>query len=203
MNKALFKKALFILIIIFISLFAMYYYFFKLEFAPFNILFSILHRIFFGQIIPFYWWQDYQEHFGYIYGLSFPNPRHIFPFEYVQISKEVMKFAHPELAKLNIIGSMPTVFYADWWINFGLTVSLLSMLLLGFIMQAFEQVTLYLLSKRFSIILLAFYVYGILFFASYTSTSYVGIIVDEKIIIPGIIIGIVYLIGNFKKRYSI
>jgi len=187
-------------VITFISLFFMYYFFFKLEFAPFNIIFSIFHRLFIGQITPFYWWQMYQENFGFINGASLPNPRHIFPFEYIQISVEVMKYTHPELVKIGVVGSMPTAFFADWWINFGIFVSLLSMFILGFIMQIFEQLLISAMNHKFSVYLLSLYIYGILFFSHYAMSSYVGLLVDEKIVIPAIIFYGFYKLQNRRVQ---
>ena len=77
----------------------------------FKILSAPLHRIFIGQIRPFYYWQLFQEQNGYIYGTSFPNPAHIFPFEWRRIIVEIMNFAHPELEELGVVGSMCQLYF--------------------------------------------------------------------------------------------
>lgn len=114
-----------------IMLFLMYVFFMGMGEKDFlEIICAPLHRIFIGQISPFYYYQLFQEHYGYIYGTSFPNPAGIFPFEWRRITVEIMEFANPELVKLGIVGTMPTVFFADWFINFGPLMALFSMILL-------------------------------------------------------------------------
>ena len=110
-----------------------------------------------------------------------------------------MKFAHPELISKGV-GSMPTIFYAGWWINFGMFSALLSMIALGFIMQAFEQIILNIMTNRFSILLFSLYIYGILFFSKYAITSYIGILFDLEIVVPILLIYILNKYLNKERR---
>jgi hypothetical protein len=154
----------------------------------FEVLSAPLHRTFIGQISPFYWWQLFQEENGYIYGTSFPNTAHIFPFEYRKITVEVMNFAHPELAKLGIVGSMPTVFFADWFINFGPLMALFSMILFGFILQITDIVFITKLSLNKSVLISVLFVYMISYFGQFAGTSFIGIIFDTAWVFPLVIL---------------
>lgn len=165
-----------------------------------DIVSAILHRIFIGQIHPFWWWQLYQEQFGYLYGLSMPNPAHIFPFEHIRITVEVMKFAHPELLSLGVVGSMPTVYFAEWFINFGPIIALLSMILIGFFAQVLDAIILRRLSTKKTVLLSAIYLYLVEYFARFSGTGYSGIIIDQQWIIPALIVLALYFVKNSCLR---
>jgi hypothetical protein len=172
----------------------------------YDIISSIAHRIFVVQIIGTYWIQLFQEVNGYIYGTSFPNPAHIFPFEYRQIAVELQNFVHPELAKLGIVGSAPTVFFADWFINFGPLMALFSMILFGFIIQMVDVYFITNLIKYKSVLLSALFIFMINYFARFAGTSFVGIIIDTNWIIPVFIIIFIrimrQLVYNSLRRTS-
>lgn len=147
-------------------------------------LLAPFHRVFIGSISPFYWWQLYIEQYGLLEGLSLPNPRHFFDFEYIQISKVVMNFVHPELNSLGIVGSMPMVFWGDWFMNFGIIYIFISMLLFGFLIQSFDIFLIKLISSKKTVVLLSIYLYSLFHFKSYSVTSYFGIMFDTNIVIP-------------------
>jgi len=167
-----------------------------------EILSAPLHRVFIGQISPFYWWQLFQEQNGYLYGTSFPNPAHIFPFEYRRITVEVMEFAHPELVELGIVGSMPTVFFADWFINFGPLMALFSMVLLGFILQITDIYFISKLAKHKSLLLSVVFIYMINYFGRYAGTSFTGIIIDTGWIFPVFIILMIMVLRQMIKIFT-
>jgi oligosaccharide repeat unit polymerase len=159
------------------------------------------HRIFIGSISPVFWWQLYVEQHGYLHGLSLPNPKHIFDFKHIQITKEIMQFVHPELKEAGITGSMPTVFWADWFINFGKYAIFLSMILLGIIIQSVDILFVRLMQKRKNILLLSLFVYILFFFKKYIATSYFGIIFDTGIIIPiSFIFGLYYILQKVERK---
>lgn len=167
----------------------------------FEILSAPLHRIFIGQISPFYYWQLFQEQNGYIYGTSFPNPAHIFPFEWRRITVEIMEFAHPKLIELGITGSMPTVFFADWFINFGPFMALFSMILFGFILQIFDIVFISQLAKKKSLLLSVAFIYMINYFGKFAGTGYQGIIIDTNWILPMFIVFMIIILRQIIKIF--
>jgi oligosaccharide repeat unit polymerase len=84
-------------------------------------LIAFVSRAFAGSIEPAYHYlvmfPSYEE---FKYGRTFNNPGGILPFEPYSYTLEVSKYLSPELAENGIIGSMPTVFWGEAYINFGL-----------------------------------------------------------------------------------
>jgi len=143
---------------------------------------AITHRIFIGQVSPFYWYQVFVEQNGLLYGRSFPNPMGIFPFEYVPLTIEVSYFARPHLAKLGIVGSMPTVFFGDWMANFGFFAALFSMVLIGFITKAMDIILLRRIYRNDAIVYPTLYIFLAVYISKYVGTSFVAMVLDEKIL---------------------
>jgi oligosaccharide repeat unit polymerase len=145
--------------------------------APFN-------RIFIGQIWPFYFWQLYLESHGLLWGATFSNPGGLLPFKNIVITTEINSIVFPELAKLGIVGSMPTVFFADWLINFGRTAALFSMFFFGFIIQFIEIFFVNKLSKNKSLIFSGIYLFLIYYFSQFAGTTFTNLIFDIYLIVP-------------------
>jgi len=202
-NNVDIKKFLKIIFISSILLILMYMFFMgHKDNSILDILALIFHRVFIGSIIALYWIQLYQEQYGYIYGASFPNPAHIFPFEHINITVELQYFVHPELYDLGIVGSAPTVFIADWFINFGPLMALFSMILFGFIIQILDIYFITKLSKRKDILLSVLYIFLIYYFGRYAESSFIGILFDANLIIPSFMMIFIILIRNtlFKRK---
>jgi len=88
-------------------------------FSAFQLFFS---RVVTGQISPAYWYLEMFPHVhDYLWGSSFPNPAGLLPFEPFNLTVEISNWKNPELAKLGIIGSAPTVYWAELYANFGTT----------------------------------------------------------------------------------
>lgn len=82
--------------------------------------FGVLSRIFTGGISPAYFYvQMFPQHLDFLYGASFPNPGQVLPFAHFPLTKEMMQFIYPAQAQLGIVGSAPTVFWAEMYVNFG------------------------------------------------------------------------------------
>jgi hypothetical protein len=162
----------------------------------FEILAMPFERVFVGSIAPFYWWQLFQEKFGYLYGTSFPNPAGIFPFHWRRIEVEIMEFAKPELASLGIVGSKPTVFFANWFINFGPLMSMFSMILFGFIIQTIDIIMIRKLNKNKNIYLLSTLIVLIIYFGQFAETKFEGFIFSPNFYLP---IVFFYVMYNIKK----
>lgn len=86
--------------------------------VAFKALFS---RAFTGGIAPSYYYLEYfpQVH-DYLYGTSFPNPGGIFPFTPYALTVEVNNWKFPFLVEQGIVGSAPTIFWAESYANFGI-----------------------------------------------------------------------------------
>jgi hypothetical protein len=100
---------------------------------------SIASRLFTGGIVPAYWYIEifpkYQDFLG---GRTFPNPAGILPFEPYRLTVEVMNFKYPELAIKGIVGSAPTVFWGELYVNFGWLGLSTIPFLVGFLLYTFS-----------------------------------------------------------------
>ena len=82
---------------------------------------NVLSRAFTGSIQPVYHYLDFfPSHHDYLYGLGFPNPGGLLPYEPYPLTKELMLWRYPEQAELDVVGSMPTVYWGEMYANFGL-----------------------------------------------------------------------------------
>jgi len=80
----------------------------------------VIGRIFIGQILSAYFYLDlFPRHIDYLWGTSFPNPGGLLPFQSFRLTVEVSNFISPEQVAKGIVGSAPTVFWAEMYANFG------------------------------------------------------------------------------------
>lgn len=81
---------------------------------------SVFSRALSGSIQPVY---HYLEFFPYqhdwLYGASFPNPGGLFPFTPYNLTVEVMNFVVPDHLSTGIVGTMPAIYWAELYANFG------------------------------------------------------------------------------------
>jgi oligosaccharide repeat unit polymerase len=196
-----FKKVFLIFFLSYLSLLIMYVFFMgKGDVPVLSLMSAPFHRIFIGSITPFYWYQLFQENFGFLYGTAMPNPMDIFPFEHRKISVEVMQFANPSAFEAGRVGSMPVVFYGNIYMNFGVIISIFSMVVFGFIIQILDIIFSSKLSKNKDLILSALYIYLIYFFGKYATTSFTGIIVDTRLWFPLLIMLTIHSFKSYKKN---
>ncbi len=164
------------------------------------ILKIIFHRVFVSQIAPFYWYQDLQSSIGFLMGSTFPNPGGFLPFENFPITTKVYAHAYPQKVATGIVGSLPTAFFADWWINFGTIGAIFSMLLFGFILQFFDLLFKSYVTLKQSIIPISYYIYLMFFMSQYVGTSFVGILFDFELVLVTILALFLYFISIFKFK---
>lgn len=103
--------------ILFLVMFYMYFMGTDTIAIAFKALFS---RAFTGGVAPSYYYLEYFPHeHDYLYGTSFPNPGGIFPFTPYALTIEVNDWKFPLLKEQGIVGSAPTIFWAESYANFG------------------------------------------------------------------------------------
>ena len=104
---------------------------------------GIFSRAFTGQIMPAYLYLEYiPEVQDFLVGRSLPNPRNIFPFDHVELSKDVMAWFNPGQFKSNNIGSMPTIFWGEMYANFGLIGIIIPPFFVGIVLYIFDLIIL-------------------------------------------------------------
>jgi hypothetical protein len=100
---------------------------------------ALLSRIFTGGIAPAYHYLEiFPRNIEFIYGASLPNPGGVLPFESFNLTKEVMPIINPGLS-LEIVGSAPTVFWAEMYANFGFLGVLVAPFLVGVVIYAAQH----------------------------------------------------------------
>jgi oligosaccharide repeat unit polymerase len=199
------KKIVFLFSGIFTVLIFMYIIFMGMkDYQIIDILGAILHRIFIGQVHPLYWWQLYLEEHGSLGFSGMPNPGGIFPFHPVSSTVIIHQFAFPEVASKGIVGSMPTVFFAYWMLNFGYITAFFSMFFFGFILQFVEFLFSKVLRSSPSVFVISYYIVMIDFFLKFVADDYAGIFFDLNWILPLVICFFYYFIVVPKNKvYSV
>lgn len=142
---------------------------------------GILRRVFVGQITGTAWYYEYVERYGLLFGATLPNPAGIFPFEHHRITVEVMEMVFPDLVKLGIVGSMPTAFWGDGYINFGYPGAIICMLAWGIFLRTID---IYLQGKYASsgkVLMLVAYIFFVGFMKKYTGTSILGLYMETDL----------------------
>lgn len=176
----------------------MYYFFMGVDFQKNNDISGILLRIFVGQGVGVPWSMVWVEQYGYLEGLSLPNPAGMLPFAHCRYAVELMEMVFPDLIYKGIIGSMPTVFYGEIFANFGLCIAIVSMLAMGALLRSID---IYCQSNggEHMVINMVIYLFLIMEMRKYTGTSIMGIFLDTGLWIPIIILMLLGYVCSRKK----
>lgn len=182
----------------------MYIFFMNASGGFLKIVQGILGRTFLTQIIPFFWYFRYAESIGFLQGTSFPNPAGIFPFEHTRITVEVMNLYREEAGmESDVVGSMPTVFMADWYVNFGYLGVILSVLFFTVILVCLIIIFNKKLSRQNDVYTNAAFIIIIEHFAWYSGTSFTGILFDMDLIIPLCLLFVLKCLRNSHFLFKI
>ncbi len=83
---------------------------------------SLFSRAFTGGITPAsFYLEVFPAQKDFLLGQTFPNPGGILPFKPYRYTVELMNMRFPHLQEMGIVGSMPTAFWGEAYINFGWT----------------------------------------------------------------------------------
>ena len=162
-----------------------------------DLFLGAIHRLFVGQIAPFFWYLKYAEDFGFLYGLSLPNPGGVLPFEHFNLTVEMMNYALGDLGE--VVGTYPTIFLGEIYINFGVWCMFLGALFLGFFLGTIDIIFISLLNKNKNVFFATIYVFLMNYCTKFTSTGYLGIIVDLQLWLNLILIMMLYYFSNVKR----
>ena len=153
--SAAFVKVLFI---VFAVLVLSYGYFSEYEGNVFEIIFG---RTFVGQLMPSYW---YLEHFesSKLFGQSFPNYGGLLPHERYMITRELAQVVFPQAS---VAMTLPTVFWAEAYANFGWPGVVFSSVIIGMVLSLLNVFAAILKVDQIRI---AFLVWAMVHFRRYT-----------------------------------
>lgn len=146
---------------------------------------SVVSRAFSGSIAPAYFYLEYvPKYHDYYYGTTFPNFAGIFPYQPVRYTVDIMNWKFPELAAEGIVGSMPTVFWGESYLNFGP----IAIPIVAFVMGSFLAVVSYVISKiELTPLSLGLLVWVILDLKNLANSGFSGFLPDFYMIGVGIV----------------
>jgi hypothetical protein len=159
---------------------------------------SIVSRVFTGQMTAAYFYLDlFPRHIDYLWGASFPNPGGLLPFQSYHLTVEVASFMFPEIFADGIVGTAPTVFWAEMYANFGSIGIILPSFLVGIGLFAVSHI----LSKLpLSPAVSAATVSLAMHYGTLTGTSLSNYLFDIKLLS---IAAITFIVLLFRKRKSL
>ncbi|XLX42197.1 O-antigen polymerase [Ectopseudomonas mendocina] len=162
-------------------------------------LMSVFSRAFAGSISPAYFYLEYVPYVRDFYWFTtFPNPGGFLPYESARYTVEIMNWKFPENMEKGIVGSMPTVFWGEAYLNFGF----LGVPVVAFIMGCFVAVVSFLVSRlELNAISIAFAVWVMLHLKSLGVTGFSGFLCDFYMISIGVMVFIMLFVAlRFKLR---
>jgi hypothetical protein len=192
-----FKVLLFTGLFSFTGLILMYQFFMGMRGRSiFDITKAITSRAFTGQIAPAYFYLDiFPQKLEYLFGRSFPNPRGIFPWDTYSLSVEIMNYMHPDLAAKGIVGSAPTVFWAEMYANLGAGGIIISAIIVGVILYLIQYA---LFKIELNPITIAYTAWMILYFKDLSFTGLSSFVLDIDFMAVTFIVVILLVLNRFK-----
>lgn len=162
-------------------------------------LWSVISRAFSGSISPAYFYLEFfPEHQEYLLGRTFPNPGGLMPYEPYRYTIEVMNWVFPHLAESDVVGTAPTVFWAEAYANFGP----LGIPFVSFIVGCLVALVSYFVSKlEINPLTIGFLVWLILIFKDLSTTGFSGYFYNINIIsLSALVIGVLFVRGFIRVR---
>jgi hypothetical protein len=177
----------------FASLIIGYYLFMGVN-VPSEAIRAIFSRVTTAQIETAYHHISYVQQTGsHLMGQTFPNPMGLFPFEPINFTRELVVWVHGENPE-GIVGSYPSFFWAELYVNFGFVGIFFGGLIVGFYLGLLDYVF---KPNDKSPIKIAMFVWLILHFKDFAVTSFSQFIFDTHfLIVFGLFILTNYLLQN-------
>jgi oligosaccharide repeat unit polymerase len=182
------KLSAWIFLILFIILMVVYKIFMDFSFDS-SLILAITSRIFGVQIDSAYYYVEYfnMDH-SFLYGASFPNPGGLLPFTQFNLTQEIQNWKFPELLEFNILGSMPTIFWAEAYANYGYLGVVFVSVLIGSLLCFIDF---FAIKSSRNIIGLAFYIYLVFHYKNLAVTGISNFMVDINLIVVLIVFFII------------
>lgn len=187
------KKLLFLTSFILCMLVILYVVFMK--FSDFSSAFSaVISRSFSGSIQPAYHYLEiFPNYQDFLLGKSFPNPGGILPHEPYRLTREVMNWVFPNLIDEGIIGTMPTVFWGEAYVNFGLIGVVFFAFHIGMILYLIDYLFSYLRNTPLKI---GLYVWCLLHYKNLSVTGVFSFVFDFYLILIMAYFACVYFLSH-------
>ncbi len=146
-----------------------------------QVVYSVISRTLGGQIqVAYYYLEYFPSYHPFLNGLSFPNPAGLLPFTNFPLTQQVHSWVHPELARIDIIGSMPTIFWGELYANFGFLGIIIITPLIGIILYIMNW---YFESKKNTVLGLSLFIFLIFHYKNLALSSLSNYIFDLNLIL--------------------
>ena len=108
----------------------------------FNAPLWVLERIFFTNIEGLKYYVEYSNDYPLLLGQSFPNPGHVLPYDPVSITKIISQeyIMTSSQVSAGLVGSHPTIYLGEIFVNFGYIGCAFSSIFLGFFLGFFNNI---------------------------------------------------------------
>lgn len=137
---------------------------------------SVFSRTLTGQIQPAYHYFEFFPNVQpFLLGRSTTNPGGIFPFTPYNIPQEVMAWYNKQEYLSGIVGSMPTIFWGEAYANFGYLGIIIVPSIIFYLIRLIEKIF---SSQQLNSIIIAAYVWVIMYFLNLSGTGYSNYIFD-------------------------
>ncbi len=176
------------------------YFFFMSSLSINDAISGVFSRTLTGTIEPIYYYLQYfPSEREFLLGATFPNPGGILPYEPVPITQELMVWRNPSQPS-DVVGSLPTVFWVEAYINFGIVGILYVSFLIGFIAYLLNII---LLRLDNNFLTLAFYVWIILFVKDLSQSFFSDYLINIYFVFTSLIFLLaLFILGGGKFKYK-
>jgi hypothetical protein len=175
----------------------LFYFFMNQETVLISIT-SVVSRVLTGQIATAYFYIEvFPQQHDFLYGLSFPNPGGIFAFDPFPLTKYISNIIFPMNIRNGLIGSAPSVFWAEIYANFGVMGIPIFAFMVGFSLRSLD---LYIDRWQTSSAKIATYVILSWHYRTLTGSSISNFLFDSTLF--AIIVIAIILISVRKSRYE-
>jgi oligosaccharide repeat unit polymerase len=158
---------------------------------------AVFSRATIGSIQPAYYYLEFfPDQQEFLFGKSFPNPGGLLPFKPYSLTVEIMNWKFPEYIKWGVVGSMPTIFWAEAYANF----NYYGVIIIPFFVGIAIWIISYLSNKiENTPIKIGLLVWLILHYKDLSITGFSGYLIDFYFIFVTVTFGIIILITNIFK----
>lgn len=169
--------------------------------TPSDALQNVISRAFSGSITPAYFYLEYYPaEREYLLGKTFPNPGGVLPFTPERYTVDLMNWVFPELAATGVVGTMPTVFWAEAYVNFGW----IGVGVISFLIGVMLSVVLYLIANlALDPITIALNIWLIDHYKKLSITGFSGYLYDFYFWgVVSLVLTLIILTGPIKLRHK-
>lgn len=191
------KRALVMLGFATVCVLAVFYMSFMGSSSAWSAIKSLFSRAFSGSISPAYFYLEYVPNVRDFYWFkTFPNPGNILPFAPERYTVDIMNWRFPTHVQQGIVGSMPTVFWGEAYLNFGYP----GIPIIAFIMGVYVSFFDYMVTRlQLNPVSIAFYVWLILHIKDLGIGGFSGMLYDFYIVFLGFFV-LLILSSDAKLR---